>query len=523
MAKIDRVQEVSVDLLKPYENNAKIHSEEQVQKIADSIQEFGFISPCLIDKENRIIAGHGRVMAAKILGMKKVPCVYVEGLTDAQRRAYILADNRLTELGDWSEELLQWELNQLELDDFDVTLIGFDPITKEKPQADREEAKETLADRFLVSPFTVFDSRQKWWQDRKRAWRALGIDSGVGRGNDGEGTTSGLTYANSHMPPGVYKAKNRAEEALGKNLSWDEFFDVYPQYGVMSNTSIFDPVVCEIAYRWYTKPGDRIIDPFAGGSVRGVTAALLGRSYTGVDLSERQIDANNENWQNIPHERITDGEPAEKPTWIVGDSQKISKLVSGGGYDFLFTCPPYADLEVYSDNPDDLSTMDYDDFCEAYENIIAESVKKLKQDAFAVVVVGDVRDKKGNYRDFVSFTISAFRKAGMSLYNEAILITSTGAIATTCTRTFEATRKLSKCHQNVLIFADSRGEIREMNLVDEEEQEKQIRDTVEENDKKLTVAHKKILTFSKGNPKRRTEELGPVDTETDETFEVELL
>ena len=94
MAKIDRVQEVSVDLLKPYENNAKIHSEEQVQKIADSIEEFGFISPCLIDKENRIIAGHGRVMAAKILGMKKVPCVYVEGLTDAQRR------NRKTDPGD---------------------------------------------------------------------------------------------------------------------------------------------------------------------------------------------------------------------------------------------------------------------------------------------------------------------------------------------------------------------------------------------------------------------------------------
>lgn len=126
MAKIDRVQEVSVDLLKPYENNAKIHSEEQVQKIADSIQEFGFISPCLIDKENRIIAGHGRVMAAKILGMKKVPCVYVEGLTDAQRRAYILADNRLTELGDWDQQLVSDELERLKDEGFDIDLTGFD-------------------------------------------------------------------------------------------------------------------------------------------------------------------------------------------------------------------------------------------------------------------------------------------------------------------------------------------------------------------------------------------------------------
>lgn len=126
MAKIDRVQEVSVDLLKPYENNAKVHSEEQVQKIADSIKEFGFISPCLIDKENRIIAGHGRVMAAKIHGLKKVPCVYVEGLTDAQRRAYILADNRLTELGEWNHELVSDELVRLKEEGFDIDLTGFD-------------------------------------------------------------------------------------------------------------------------------------------------------------------------------------------------------------------------------------------------------------------------------------------------------------------------------------------------------------------------------------------------------------
>ena len=126
MAKIDKVQEVSTDLLRPYEKNAKVHSEEQVQKIADSIREFGFLNPCLIDKENRIIAGHGRVMAAKILGMKKVPCVYVEGLTDAQRRAYILADNRLTELGDWDWEMVAFEIEGLQDMDFDVQLTGFE-------------------------------------------------------------------------------------------------------------------------------------------------------------------------------------------------------------------------------------------------------------------------------------------------------------------------------------------------------------------------------------------------------------
>lgn len=123
MAKITEVCEVTRSKLKPYERNAKIHSEEQVQKIADSINEFGFVSPCLIDRDYNIIAGHGRVMAAKLLGMDTVPCVFIEGLTDEQRRAYILADNRLTELGAWDIDLVTSELEDI---DIDIEMLGFD-------------------------------------------------------------------------------------------------------------------------------------------------------------------------------------------------------------------------------------------------------------------------------------------------------------------------------------------------------------------------------------------------------------
>ena len=126
MAKIDRVQEVSIDLLQPYENNAKIHGEEQINRIADSIKEFGFISPCLIDKDFNIIAGHGRVKAAKKIGMGSVPCLFIEGLTEAQRKAYILADNRLTELGEWDFNKIDIELGSLESMNFDVSLTGFE-------------------------------------------------------------------------------------------------------------------------------------------------------------------------------------------------------------------------------------------------------------------------------------------------------------------------------------------------------------------------------------------------------------
>lgn len=127
MAKIDKIQEVAVSKLVPYERNAKQHPAEQVELIARSIKEYGFLNPCLIDKDYKIIAGHGRVEAAKKLGLEKVPCVFVEGLTDAQYRAYVLADNRLTELGEWDMDLVANELRSLEDVGFDIDLTGFLP------------------------------------------------------------------------------------------------------------------------------------------------------------------------------------------------------------------------------------------------------------------------------------------------------------------------------------------------------------------------------------------------------------
>ena len=126
MAEIKEIQRVDIAKLIPYVNNAKIHSEDQVTRIASSIREFGFVNPVIIDKDFNIIAGHGRVMAAKKLGLEQVPCLFVEGLSEAQRKAYILADNRLGELADWDMELVTSELEALQELDFDIDLTGFE-------------------------------------------------------------------------------------------------------------------------------------------------------------------------------------------------------------------------------------------------------------------------------------------------------------------------------------------------------------------------------------------------------------
>lgn len=126
MGSIKELQSVEIAKIKPYKNNAKIHGKNQLKKLQESISEFGFLTPCLIDSDFNLIAGHGRVEAAKALGMKEVPCVFIEELTEQQRKAYILADNKLSELAEWDLEILNQELAELSEAGMDITLVGFE-------------------------------------------------------------------------------------------------------------------------------------------------------------------------------------------------------------------------------------------------------------------------------------------------------------------------------------------------------------------------------------------------------------
>lgn len=207
-------------------------------------------------------------------------------------------------------------------------------------------------------------------------------------------------------------------------------------------TSIFDPVLCELVYRWFCPLNGKILDPFAGGSVRGIVAAYLGYDYTGVELRAEQVEAN----------QLQDICKDKKPNWIIGDSKDIDTIAKGE-YDLIFSCPPYYDLEVYSDQQGELSAIpDYKDFIGVYRGIINKCVSMLKDNRFACFVVGDIRDKKGYYRNFVADTIEAFQDAGALLYNDAILITAVGSLPIRVGRAFQSNRKLGKTHQNVLVF-----------------------------------------------------------------------
>lgn len=229
------------------------------------------------------------------------------------------------------------------------------------------------------------------------------------------------------------KSQNRLNEIMGGS----------EDAGFTSGTSIFDPVLCELAYRWFCPEGGAVLDPFAGGSVRGIVAATLGLRYTGIDLSARQIEAN---WAQAA--AIC---PDNPPNWINGNSLDLDTLVPAG-FDFIFSCPPYADLERYSDDPNDLSTMPYAQFRGVYSQIIAKAVGRLKQDRFAAFVVGDVRGKDGYYYGFPWHTVEAFEAAGARYYNEAVLVTAVGSLPVRVGKQFASGRKLGRTHQNVLVF-----------------------------------------------------------------------
>jgi hypothetical protein len=304
-------------------------------------------------------------------------------------------------------------------------------LAKSKPGA--------LARRFIAPPFSVFDTRTGWWQSRKSIWMQRGLKSELGR-------TDNLLFSTSAQPPSAYTAKNAYEAEVGRTVTWQEFAQAHPEAIKQSGTSIFDPVLCELICHWFSPRGGVVLDPFAGGSVRGVVAATCERHYVGVELRREQVEANRQQWADI-------GPPdVPEPVWHQGDSRGIAEICKGTEADFVFSCPPYADLEVYSDDPSDLSAMRYPDFLIAYRQIIAAAVGLLKPDRFAAFVVGDVRDKRGFYRNFISDTIQAFHDAGARLYNEGVLITPVGSLPIRVGKQFTAGRKWGKTHQNILVF-----------------------------------------------------------------------
>lgn len=426
------------------------------EKLTQSILKYQFIDPFKVwEHDGKLYCLDGKHRWLDLVYLKSngynvpdlLPATFVE-CTDIKEAAELvlvysstyatITEDGLTKfVNNYNIELPELE-TLLALPNIDIANFSLDV----PEMISKEIVAQSLQEKFLIPPFSIFDTRQGYWQDRKRQWSALGFNS--------QDTREGVELiAKSGQSPAVYELRNSMREKLKREPSWDEVLEAAKKkrLHIYEGASIFDPVLAEVCYRWFCPDGGSILDPFAGGSVRGIVAGVIGFDYIGIDLRADQVETNTNQW-SVLNKTLCSGNAIG---WLTGDSNKLLDEIQEQ-YDFVFSCPPYHDLEEYSDDPADLSNMTYDDFLNVYRSIIQKSVSKLKDNRFACFVVGEIRDEKGMYRDFVGDTVQAFRDAGMEYYNEIILINVAGSLPIRVGRQFESGRKVGKMHQNVLVF-----------------------------------------------------------------------
>jgi hypothetical protein len=428
---------------------------ERFENLRRSMQaEQGLLSakPIIVNKhpgrENRLIAGNQRWLVAQAMGWQHLVGIRVDAPPEQERR-WALIDNN--SWGEYDYDLLRSMLAEMPNTDIlgfpeaDINaLLGLPEVSVDDllEEGDGEAAgappARTLAEQFLAPPFSVLDARQGYWQARKNAWLGLGLELDAGR----------VLFGGVAAATGPNSAMNKISGRLGR--------DALNTAHVVSQ---FDPVLAEIACRWFAPKKARVLDPFAGGPQRAVVCSWLGHEYVGVDLYEQQLQVDERSAARILSQRY-----APEPRFIRGDSRELVKLYCDSLgkptpapiplFDLLLACPPYYDLELYGEDGRDLSrALSYESFLAGYQDCLASATQLMAPEAFAFLVVGTFRDhKQGFVHDFPGDTTRAMQALGWGLYNEAVYLQAVGTLSVRAALHFRTMRKLGRTHQSVLIF-----------------------------------------------------------------------
>ncbi len=448
-----KVKETKISELIPDDLNANKHSEYGMHLLEKSISQNGLGRSILIDKNNKIIGGNGVTETASNLNLEDVIIVETDGtqLVAVKRtdvdidskagRELAIADNSVAHVNlQWDEEALTSIQEQWDVDPEEWGIKDFEEV--DLSQNANEEKSRSLNEKFVVPPFSILDTRKGYWQERKTMWRHIIGDYGESR-NDTLIQSPELKYKD------IYEKSMKKRKQLG--ISFREYLEKHVSEEEKRNAektvlsqgvSILDPVLAEIIVHWFGLENGKAFDPFAGDTVFGFLSAKMGQDFTGIELRDEQCSLNN---QRVKEAGIT-------AKYINDDGQNVSKHIQPNSHDLLFSCPPYFNLEKYSDLDNDASNQkSYDDFMAIIRNAFTGAIKCLKDNRFAVVVVGDVRDKDGFYHRFHDDVKDVFKENGMKIYNEIILI-ETGASTALRASKYMERRKVAKMHQYVLVF-----------------------------------------------------------------------
>lgn len=396
-------------------------------------------------------------------------------LSDAEQREFIIKDN--IGYGEWDTDSLTAQWDNEELVDWGIEFPDAENALNAQNGSGSGSEKQnsapesSLFDRFIVPPFSILDIRKGYWQDRKKKWYDIIGDMGESR-NDTLVTSLEIKYKD------LYQRTREHRKELG--ISFKEYIEKYVSQEdlekeqakiVAQGVSILDPVMAEIVCRWFGQENGKAFDCFAGDSVFGFVAAYLGNDFTGVELREKQAALNNERVEGM------------NARYICDDGQNVAQHIEPESQDLLFSCPPYFDLEKYSDLPNDASNQgSYEDFIKILENAFTGAVSCLKENRFAAICVGDVRDKNtGFYYDFCGDIKRIFKQNGMRLYNEIILVEQTASTALRASRYMDS-RKVAKTHQHLLVFfkGDPKKIKKEFPKIEYKEEDLELFNTSEE-------------------------------------------
>ena len=422
-------KKIKLSSITPDDKNNNKHTAYGMDLLEKSVNKVGIIESITVSNDDKIISGNARhevigknfekeALVIETDGTQPIVIKRTDIESDTKQfyEASILANTTAKKNIDFDMEVIDTLVEEFDIDvvDLGVDIVdysdGENEITSEIE--DKEiKAIQRLTDKFIVPPFSILDTRQGYWQERKKYWRELIGDNGESR---------------------------ELVDTFNQN-----YWDNKPYTGGIireNSVSILDPVLSELVNLWFGLPKSKTFDCFAGDSVFGYVSSYLGNEFTGIELREEQADLNNQRVKGFQSKYICD------------DGQNVLNHIEPNSQDLLFSCPPYFDLEVYSDMPNDASNQkEYSDFLKILDNAFTGAIRCLKDNRFAVITVGDIRDKKGFYYRFVDDIKDIFKKNGVNLYNELILIQSTGNAALRAGM-YMNHRKVVKLHEQVLVF-----------------------------------------------------------------------
>jgi DNA modification methylase len=411
----------------------------ELDNLENSIIEKGVLVPIIVDENGEIIDGHHRKMICDKHNIE-CPKIVRSNLTEQEKRSEARSLNvarrhlnteqkRIViagEISDSPNDSNNSIAKRLGVSDVTVAKIREKIGLKSEKVIGSDgklykSSKGKIVEKFGYSPVSILDSTNDNWRNRKNWWKAWGIESEIAR------DATAFSYANQNDPV--------SQKMQEKN----------------NPISLFDPVIAELMVSWHSSENSIVYDPFAGGPVRGVVTATLGRKYIGCEIRPEQVIANNENAKYL--NRLNMFNKDFFPKWILEDSNTVDVPKD---IDLIFTCPPYFNLEKYSELDSDISNKTEKEFIDLYSSIIKRSVQNLQDDSFCIFVVGNLRKSNGSIFDMCGLTIRSFEEAGLKYYNEYIYKSPIGGSVFRLGQ-FEMGRKAIKIHQTIIVGVKGDG------------------------------------------------------------------